>query len=58
MIGHNIDDSKQGASIFTIGTRTVHEVIEGFMNLLQNLDLTSREGPYQGRKILGLSWDR
>jgi hypothetical protein len=46
MIGHNIDDSKQGASVFTIGARTVHEGIEGFMNLLQNLDLTSREGPY------------
>lgn len=32
--------------------------IDRFMNLLQNLDLISRERPYQGRKILGLPWNR
>jgi hypothetical protein len=37
---------------------TVHEGAEGFVNLVQNLNLASQEGPCLGEKLLGLSGDR
>lgn len=66
MVGHRtIRDSAQRALFFSAGAQTVlvqavdyREDVEGFMNLLHNLDLASREGPHQRGKILGLSWDR